>query len=230
MASQSINPFSGTDLEVPWQEGFAAAFFLPGTDHTPPAPLAPDARDAFVQGANAGEVASGQLAVPPTAFDESGDWGRLLEIGGHALAERANFFFELAEKSEAGELTLAATSKIALGGSIAFFMFLVFSGALTGEDVSIEATAGDALRRVRAAIAAANPVENVDLFMPVCDHQGHDVTSNDEIFKNGYWHGNVVLNFDDAAAQARLHEHVDSIRIVHFQTATPDIVEVLQIP
>jgi hypothetical protein len=227
MALQSINPFAGTDLEQPWQQGFAAAFFAPNADHTPPSPLPQEAQDAFSQGAIAGAGASGQLAVPPTNFDEAGDWGKMLEIGGHALVERGGFFVELIQKNLEGELTTAAIGKIALGGSISFFLFLVFSGALTGEDDSIEATAGAALRRVRAALASSQIADNLDLFMPVCDQQGHGLSATDEILKNGFWHGTIFLTFDQAVAEGRQHEHPATVRIVHFQTAAPDIVEVL---
>ena len=225
---QSINPFGGTDLEEAWQQGFEAAFFVPNADHTPPSPLTPEAQDAFEKGATAGEVASGQLSVPPTSFDEAGDWGKLLEIGGHALAERAGFFYELYEANEAGELTLTAISSTAVGGSLSFFLFLVFSGALTGEDVSIEAAAGAALRRVRENLASAQSVDNLDLFMAVCDQQGHGLGATDEILRNGFWHGKVFLNFDQAVAQGNQHEHPERVRVVHFQTATPDVVEVIE--
>jgi hypothetical protein len=230
MALQSINPFAGTDLEEPWQQGFAVAFLGTSGDHTPPSPLPPDAQDAFAKGATAGEVASGQFTVPPTSFEEAGDWGKLLEIGGHAAAERAGFFMELVETNEAGELTLAALSRIALGGSLSFFLFLVFSGALTGEGDLIEVAAAAALRRVRDKLASAQIVDKLDLFMAVCDQQGHGLAATDEILRNGFWHGTIFLNFDQAVAEARQHEHLATVRIVHLQTTIPDVVEVIDLP
>lgn len=230
MATQSINPFAGTELEQAWQEGFAQALLAPTADHTPPSPLSLDAQDAFGKGATAGEVASGQLGMPPTSFDEAGDWDKLAEIGGHAVAERAGFFIELIEANEAGQLTMTALSRIAIGGSLAFFLFLVFSGALTGEGDFIEDAARAALRRVRDKLAAAQFDENIDLFMAVCDQQGHAHAATDEILKNGFWHGTIFLNFDQALAEAKQHEHLADIRIVHFQTAAPDIVEMLEVP
>jgi hypothetical protein len=160
MAVQSINPFAGTDLEGPWQQGFTAAVLAPGEDHTPPSPLSLDAQDAYSQGVTAGQVASGELTVPPTSFDEPGDWDKMNEIGGHALAERGGFFVELIEKSEAGQLTTTALERIALGGTLSFTLFLIFSGALTGEGDFIDAAAAAALSRVRDNLASAQFADN----------------------------------------------------------------------
>jgi hypothetical protein len=230
MALQSINPFSGTELEEFWQQGFALAFLLPKVDHTPPSPLTPEAQDAFAKGATAGELASGQLSVPPTTFNETADWGRLLEIGGHALAERAGFFLELMKASDAGTLTLATVGRTALGGSLSFFMFLVFSGALSGEGDPIEVPAGEALRAVRDKLASAQLADNLDLFMAVCDQPVHKLGVSDAILRNGFWHGTVFLTFDQAVAEGAQHEHLASVRVVHFQTLLPDSVEVLDMP
>jgi hypothetical protein len=230
MAEQSINPFLGTEFEEPWSQGFAAVLLAPDADHSPPSPLTPDAQDAYAKGVTAGEFAAGQLSVPPTAFDEAGDWARVAEVAGHSLLEGAGFFVELFEAKTAGELTLGALGSIALGASLSFTLFLVFSGTLSGQGDFLEDAAAAALRRVRDKLAAAELADNLDLFMAVCDEQSHGLPATDEILKNGFWHGKIFLGFDQAATEARQHEHRSDVRVAHAQTATPDVVEILDVP
>jgi hypothetical protein len=229
MAPESINPFVGADLEEPWQQGFAVAFLTPNADHTPPAPLTPEAQDAFAKGATAGEVAFGQLSVPSTSFEEAGDWLKLLEVG-KAAVEGGHAVIEMLTAEATAELTKAAVvARLALGGSLAVVLALVFGGVFTGEGEFMEVASGEAFRRVRENLASARFVDNLDLFMAVCDEQGHALGATDEILRNGFWHGKIFLDFEQAAAEGQQHDHPASVRVVHSQTVTPEGVEVIDI-
>ena len=230
MALQSINPFAGTDLESFWQQGFAVAFMSPDTDHTPPSPLTPEAQDAWTQGATAGEVATGIISVPPTSFDETGDWGKVAEIGAHGAIEAGHFVYEVFQAATSPQVvTLAAVGRLALGGSLFLVMGLIFTGALTGEEVLDPATT-NVLGTVRDKLASAGIVDTIDLFMPVCDQSSHGLGTSDALLANGFWHGHVFLSFDEAVNEGRSHEHPGSVRVVHVQSTTPDLVEVIDMP
>jgi len=89
--------------------------------------------------------------------------------------------------------------------------------------------ASAAIRRLRDNLTSTGFVDNLDLFIPLCDEQGHNLDASDEIFRNGFWHGKVFLDPESAAAEGRQHTHPDRVRIAHFQTVTPDIVEFIAI-
>jgi hypothetical protein len=228
MALESINPFAGTDLEDPWQQGFAVAFLTPNADHTPPSPLTPEAQDAFRQGATAGEVAVGQLSIPATSFDEAGNWEKVLELS-KAGTEAGFSVYEMMTADATQTLTKGAVvSRLALGGSIAVVLCLIFGGVLTGEGDFIEVAAAQAFARVRDKLTSAGIVDNLDLFMAVCDQQGHNLPPNDEILRNGFWHGKIFLSFDNASAEGAQHDHPASVRVVHTQTTSPELVEIIE--
>jgi hypothetical protein len=57
-AGGSKNPYAGTPLEAPWQQGFQDGSAQPDAQHDPPAPYADDARTAYSEGVLAGQTAT----------------------------------------------------------------------------------------------------------------------------------------------------------------------------
>jgi hypothetical protein len=60
------NPHAGTDLEAPWEQGFAAGFLPIDTGASPPSPLTLEAQQAYTEGLQAGRFSIGGMRVPPT--------------------------------------------------------------------------------------------------------------------------------------------------------------------
>jgi hypothetical protein len=213
------NPFAGTDLAEPWQQGFIAGFLAPDGDHTPPSPFAPEAQDAYAKGAATGQDAVRGLAVPPTLPpDEPGVWKDIIHT-----AEAGKVLIELVR---AGGEDMA---KVALGGALEVFISVAVFGPDRSEPF-FEEGAASAIRRVMNELSDNGVIsDNIDLFMAACDRTDHDRNDKDELSRQGFFHGSVFLNFDQASAQAQAHGHVGDTVVLHFQTASPDEVEVIEL-
>src|SRR5713226_742136 len=82
------NPHAGTDLETPWEQGFAAGFLAADRDLSPPSPLTPEAQEAYSEGVQAGRFSINGMRVPPTRPpDTVGTWESLLEFGAEHVTE-----------------------------------------------------------------------------------------------------------------------------------------------
>jgi hypothetical protein len=217
----SLNPFAGTDLEQPFQEGFAVGFMSPDTDNTPPSPFSLDAQDAYAKGVTSGVDATHGMRVPPSVPPEkSGTWEDLAHFGEIGV----DVTHTLIEMSGA-----AAKTGIALAGALEIFVSVAIFGPNRSEPF-FEDAAALGMRRVADQLRANGVVtDNIDLFMAACDHADHDPDTGDELTRQGFFHGNVFLNFDSAANQGRAHVHAADTRVLHFQTATPDIIELIDL-
>jgi hypothetical protein len=71
--------------------------------------------------------------------------------------------------------------------------------------------------------------ENIELFMAACDLQDHGTDQADAMTKQGWWHGSLYLSFEQALAEGRSHGHTENTRVLRFQTAAPDIIDVIEL-
>src|SRR5262249_3485862 len=120
-------------------------------------------------------------------------------------------------------------AKVALGGALEVFISVAIFGPDRSEPF-FEEGAAMALRRVMDELTQNGVVsDNLDLFMAACDRTDHDRTDEDEPRPQGFFHGNVFLNFEQASAEAESHAHPGDTVVLHFQTASPDEVELIQL-
>jgi len=218
----SLNPFAGTELEQPFQEGFAAGFISPDADDTPPSPFPLDAQDAYAKGVTSGRNATRGMRVPLIVPPEKpGTWEDLAHIGEIGV----DVAHTLIEMSGA-----AAKTGIALAGALEIFVSVAIFGPDRSEPFFEEAAALG-IQRVAEQLKASGVVtDNIDLFMAACDHADHDFGTADELTRQGFFHGTVFLDFDSAANEGKAHVHIADTKVLHFQTATPGIVELIDLP
>ncbi len=216
------NPFAGTELEQPFQEGFAAGFMSPDTDNTPPSPFPLDAQDAYAKGVIDGRSATQGMQVPSVVPSEkAGTWEDLAHIGEIGV-DVTHTVIEM--------MGAAAKTGIALAGALEIFVSVAIFGPDRSEPFFEEAAALG-MQRVADQLRANGVVtDNVDLFMAACDHTDHDPSPGDELTRQGFFHGSAFLNFDSAVNEGKAHVHVANTRVLHFQTVTPGIVEMIELP
>jgi hypothetical protein len=230
------NPHAGTDLEAPWEQGFAAGFLAADQDLSPPSPLTPDAQAAYAEGVDAGRFSiNGMLgiAVPATPPPpEVGTWESVFEFGAEHVA--THVALEVAKHGASKVLSVeraaAAASSFKLAGGLIF----VISVAVFGPDRSepfFDEAAARALERVAQQIAAGGVVsDNQELFLAACDRDDHNLGDEDEFLRQGFWHGRVFLDFDSANQEALDHAHPGNMVVFRFQTASPGVVEMIDLP
>jgi len=212
------NPFAGTDLAEPWQQGFVAGFLAPDDDHTPPSPFTPEAQDAYAKGAATGRDAVRGLALPPTP-----------------RPAKAGVWKDIIHGTEAGKVLIEVVTaakdvaNVALGGALEVFISVAVFGPDRSEPF-FEEGAASAMRRVMDELTKNGVIsDNLDLFMAACDRTDHDGSDHDELTRQGFFHGSVFLDFDQASAEAQAHSHPGDTVVLHFQTASPDEVEVIEL-
>ena len=85
------------------------------------------------------------------------------------------------------------------------------------------------MNAVRDALTAGGFSDtNVDLFMAACDRTDHAAPEQgDDLTRQGFFHGRIFLGVDQAMAEGNAHGHPDNTVVVHFQTATPEVVEII---
>jgi hypothetical protein len=71
--------------------------------------------------------------------------------------------------------------------------------------------------------------DNIELFMAACALPDHNLGNDDEFFRQGFWHGRVFLDFDSAKEEATQHDHPGDTIEFRFQTASPGLVEVIEL-
>jgi hypothetical protein len=125
-----------------------------------------------------------------------------------------------------GNAVYAATVAEAL--FLNFFVLAIYGNGR--EAVFFEEAAQSAANRLSRELRESGLVEEaIDLFMAVCNQNDHGVTEDDELTQQGWWHGLVYLDFDQALQEGRAHGHPDGTRVLRFQTSTPDVVEIIEI-
>ena len=225
-----INPHTGTELEAPWQQGFAAGFLAADQDLSPPSPLTPDAQDAFTEGVSAGRFSIQGMRIPPVAPPESeGDWESLWKLGAEQAAEHT--LFEIAKHSIPKTLGRAAVGSFGLASAFVSVVSIAIFGPDRSEPFFDEA-ALRGLERVLQQISSQGMVQddqNIELFMAACDLPDHGLGTQDEMLRQGFWHGRVFLDFESARAEAESHGHPDDTVICRFQTAAPGLVELVDL-
>jgi hypothetical protein len=221
----SVNPHAGTDLEEPWQQGFAAAFIAGADTLSAPSPLSPEAQDAYMEGVNAGLTANRAMAIPATGAPPGPNtWAEIFEIG----EITGDVLYTIHHVREVQEMM-----KFGAGLAGAFTIFI--SVAIFGPDRSepfFDEAAQQGMRRVKDQLVQAGAIsadDNLELFMAACDLGGHGVGDTDELLRQGFWHGQVFLTFEAAQNEARQHGHSGHTQVVRFQTVTPDIVELIDV-
>lgn len=224
----SLNPFAGTELEQPFQEGFAAGFMSPDADNTPPSPFPLDAQDAYAKGVTSGRSATRGMRVPPVAPpSKPGTWEDLAHIGEIGATATHTVIEMIGAAAKA-----AATTGIALAGALEIFVSVAIFGPDRSEPFFDEA-ALLGMRRVSDQLKANGVVkDNVDLFMAACDHTDHEsfADGGDELTRQGFFHGSVFVDFDSAVSEGKAHQHAADTRVLHFQTADPSTLEVIEFP
>jgi hypothetical protein len=217
------NPFVNTPLEEFWDQGFVVGFMAPNIDHPAPTPLAPDRAQAYAEGVLFGVTTAHGVSVPPVPPPaKPGTWKDVLElceIGGDV----GHTVYHIVTN-------IPKAAGIGLAGGITLFV----SVAILGPDRSepfFEEAADQAIRRVRNQLAEVGAIpDSVDLFMSACDRPDHHLGEQDEIFRQGFWHGRVFLSFDQAAAEGFAHEHPDDVKVLRSQTAAPGLIEIIELP
>jgi hypothetical protein len=222
----STNPFAGTDFEQSWGEGFVAGYLAPDDDHPAPTPLTTDQQIVYSEGVLAGQVSIQGIRIPLTTnVDRDETWGIILH-GGVEATHLGHSAFEIAAQVAAGE---------AVAGTIgAALIFTFASVAIFGPTPLpfLEGAAAEAVRKIGQQLHEDGFIsDDIELFMAACirtDHE-HDPAGDDELTKRGWWHGRVFLNFEDALAEGKKHEHADETRVLRFQTVAPDILDAIEL-
>ena len=212
------NPYAGTNFEDAWHEGFVAGYLAPDDDHPAPTPLTVDQQTVYSEGVLAGQESVRSFSIPPVTDDHKDEpWEAIAHI--------------LAEVAELGHTALEI-GKVGTLGASAIFSFVSIGVLLPKEVPFFEEAAAQAMSRVRQQLAEEGLLsDNTELFMAACnrtDH-AHDPAQDDELTKQGWWHGKVFLRFEEALSEGKAHEHPDDTRVLRFQTAAPDIIDVLDL-
>lgn len=215
------NPYAGTNYEQSWQQGFCAAVLQPFQNNPAPSPLAPDQQTVYSEGVLAGQDAANGLSAPPVPPPPESGWGELAVEGSHTLADLIHTGYEIKQGA-------------AVAGSVGAFLLTGFvSIAVFGPEQLpyFDEAAAQAMNRVRLQLQQAGISDSIDLYMAACSRTDHDANvGTDELTQQGWWHGLVYLSFDQAYAEAAAHEHPGNVRIVHLQTASPDTIELIDLP
>jgi hypothetical protein len=221
------NPHAGTDLEAPWEQGFAAGFLPVDGDLSPPSPLTPEAQDAYSEGVQAGRLSIDGMRVPSVAPpEEPGTWEGLLFVGEH-VGEHA--LLEYVKHQAVKQLGASAAAKFNLASGLFFLMSIAIFGPNRSEPFFDEA-ALLALRRAVEQISANGIADdNVELFLAACDLADHNLGIDDQFLRQGFWHGRVFLDFDSAKEEAIQHDHPGNTIVFRFQTASPGLVEAIEL-
>jgi hypothetical protein len=136
---------------------------------------------------------------------------------------------EIAKHQAVSKLGPAAAAKFNLAAGL----FALLSIAVFGPDRSepfFDEAALQALGRIVQQIAASGIADdNIELFMAACDLPDHNLGSDDEFFRQGFWHGRVFLDFDSARNEAIEHGHPDNTIVFRLQTASPGMVEIIDL-
>jgi hypothetical protein len=220
----SANPFAGTELEQPFQDGFTAGFISPDADNMPPSPFPLDVQDAYAEGVVAGRKAMSGMAVPPTPPpDKPGTWEDLAHIG-EIVADAAHTGVKVFRVAGT-----AAKLAFGLAGALEIFVSVAIFGPDRSEPFFDEA-ATLALSRVKKELEQEGLIaDNIELFMAACDRTDHAVSDLDELTRQGFFHGSVFVNFDEALAEGQAHVHPGDTRVLRFQTTAPNMIEVIEL-
>ena len=217
--------FRSTDREEAWQQGFVAGWLSPDDDHAPPMPLTTDQQEAYVSGVAAGRISVRGVRLPATAtLGEKDGWGEMLHIAVD-MAEFAHGAFEISAELAEGT---------AIAGTVgASLIFTFLSVSIWGPDgvPSFDEAAESAVGTVMKQLSEGGAVtDNVELYMAACDRTDHGPSDQgDDLTSRGWWHGRIYTDFEHAAADAMSHEHVDDARVLRFQSAAPDLFEVIDV-
>jgi hypothetical protein len=214
----ATNPFAGTEFEQSWDQGFTAGFIDPDGAH-PPSPLTPDQQDAFSQGITAGQISERGVVVPPAEPPENETWQEIAH-GAEIIVDAGHAAFEImkgaAVVGTVGEAVLCSFLSVAIWGPTPQPFF--------------EEAATQAVAQVRQQLQDAGIVsENVELFMAACNRTDHGTSDLDALTRQGWFHGTVFLSFDQALAEATAHDHPDATRVLRFQSAAPDTIDVIEL-
>jgi hypothetical protein len=197
--------------------------------------LTPEAQEAYSEGVQAGRFSiNGMLGirVPPTNPPaEVGTWESLFEFGVEHAVEHAAL--EFAKHQAIKTLSVESAAKMAgqfrLAGPVIFVISVVIFGPDRSEPFFDEA-ALQALQRVTKQIAEQGVAnDNVELFLAACDLADHALGSDDELLRQGFWHGRVFLDFESARSEATAHGHPGDTIVFRFQTASPGLVEMIEL-
>jgi hypothetical protein len=176
----------------------------------------------YSEGVLAGQESVRSFSIPPaTGEGKDETWTEIAHI--------------LAETAELGHAAIELGKGAAVLGTLgasAIYSFALDVLLLPKEVPFFEEAAVQAMNRVRQQLTEEGIIsDNTELFMAACnrtDH-AHDPAHDDELTKQGWWHGMVFLGFEDALSEGKGHEHVDDTRVLRFQTAAPDVIDALDL-
>lgn len=217
----AANPYAGTVFQDTWQSGFSDGSSSPDADHAPPSVLVVDQQTVYREGVLAGQDSArgGDASAAQTT-----GWVTAIKEAGIEIAEfSAHVAFDLATVKDATFAMSSATSAL-----------LVFAKvAIWGPERApfFEEAAAQAVAGILAELQSQGRTtsSNVELFMAACDQSFHGTDTADALRAQGWWHGRVLLNFDAALAEAAAHgDHPERVRVLRFQSAAPDTVDVIQ--
>jgi hypothetical protein len=214
------NPFDGTEFQISWEEGFTAGFLAPSDDHPAPSPLTVDQQNAYLQGVLAGQVSKRGVVVPSSNPPEGHETWELILHGAAEVADLGHTAWQIsigaAVVGTVGEAALLTFLSVAIWGPTQMPFF--------------EEAARQAVGRVQQQLQEAGIVsDNVELFMAACNRTDHGMTDQDELTRQGWYHGNVFLSFEQAMEQATAHGHPEDTKVLRFQSMAPDTIDVIDI-
>lgn len=216
------NPFAGTEFELSWHQGFVAGYLVSDEEHPAPSPLTVDQQTAYAEGVLAGQEAVRGFSVPAGTNDQEESWGEILHDGAEIV-----HLGHTAKELIAREVTLAG----AAGGMLIFTFATIATWGPTRLPFLDEAAARS-ISRVRRQLIEEGLISNdTELFMAACnrtDHE-HDRAQDDDLTRQGWWHGKVFLSFEEALSEGQEHEHPDETRVLRFQSGAPDVIEVIEL-
>jgi hypothetical protein len=182
----------------------------------------PDQGRVYEEGVLAGQDASSAGLALPSVPAPDNAFGEIASLVGHAI-EGGHTVSEVVKNAIAQDGV--AVVKHVGAGIVFFFAWESILGPDRSEPYFDEA-ASQAFLRVRNELDANGLAsDNVELFMAACDRKDHGNSDQDAMMKQGWWHGRLYLNFDQAQAEAQGHEHPDNTWVLRFQTVAPDTIE-----
>jgi hypothetical protein len=228
----ATNPFAGTAFEQSWDEGFSVGFIAPNDIHLPPSPLAPEQHPAYAAGIVAGAITSRGILVPPgDAVPSKETWEVLLERALEAVVEVTpkilikKFPNVFPPPPGGGQFTVAGTA-----AEVAVLAFLATAIWGPVRLPFFEEAAAQAMARTRKQLQETGIIsDNIELFMAACIAKSHGISPQDELTSQGWFHGRVFLQFNRALEEAKAHGHFDDTRVLRFQSAAPDTIEIIEI-
>lgn len=218
----AVNPFAGTDFEQSWQEGFVAGYLAPDDDHSAPSPFTIDRQAVYEEGVLTGRQFVGPFRIPPQKnTDHNETWETIVHIIVE-IAEIGHAAFEISE----------GANVIGTMGASAIFSFMSIAIFGPTQLPFFEEAAAEAVRGLLQQLSNDGVIsQNIELFMAACNRTDHvnSPTSSDALTIQGWWHGSVFLNFEQALSEGQAHEHPDETRILRFQSVAPDVIDVIDL-